>query len=164
MRKRDASASLPKESVLKTDKDCHVDTELNREYVHTIIDICRKYGVKVLWIKTSITAHGRHFYIKIDRPVDAQTANELQYLLGDDSRRVDFNRARIESGLQGWNKLFERIGAILRTVYRNVGCSASELSKNDRLLKGPRARVDFNRARINVGFPEWDKLFELPGR
>ena len=113
----DAGASLPKESVLKIDKDCHVDTKLNREYVHTIIDICRKHGVRVLSIKTSITAHGRHFYIRIGPPVEAQTANKLQYLLGDDSRRVDFNRARIEPGLLGWNKLFESVGARLRTVY-----------------------------------------------
>ena len=118
---RDASASLPKESVLKIDKDCHVDTKLNREYVHTIIDICRKHGVRVLWIKTSITAHGRHFYIRIDPPVDAKTANKLQYLLGDDAKRVDFNRARIESGLSGWNKLFESLGTRLRTIYRLVG-------------------------------------------
>jgi hypothetical protein len=135
MRKGGASASLPKESVLKIDKDCHVDTELSREYVHTIIDICRKHNVKVLWIKTSITAHGRHFYIKIDPPVDAQTANKLQYLLGDDPRRVDFNRARIESGLLGWNKLFERIGAVLRTIYRDSRGSLRQATAMGRLLK-----------------------------
>ena len=120
MRRRDASASLPRESVLKIDKDCLVDAKLNREYVHTIIDICREHGARVLWIKTSITAHGRHFYIKIDPPVDAQTAYRLQYLLGDDAKRVDFNRARIESGLPRWNKLFESLRTRLRTIYRLV--------------------------------------------
>jgi len=105
--------------VLKVDKDCDVDAALNREYLHAIIETCRKFGVDVLWIKVSRTAHGRHFYIGIDPPVDAHTANRLQYLLGDDSKRFDFNRARIRSGLMKWNKLFERIGAVLRTIYRN---------------------------------------------
>jgi hypothetical protein len=30
------------------------------------------------------------------------------------------------------------------------------------LLLDDHGRVDFNRARINVGFSEWDKLFEGP--
>jgi hypothetical protein len=134
MRRGDASANLPRESVLKIDKDCLADAKLNREYVHTIIDICRKHGVRVLWIKTSITVHGRHLYIKIDPPVDAKTANKLQYLLGDDSKRVDFNRARIESGLPRWNKLFERIGAILRTIYQDSRESLPQATAMGRLL------------------------------
>jgi hypothetical protein len=33
------------------------------------------------------------------------------------------------------------------------------------LLCDDHGRVDFNRARINIGFDEWDKFFfELPGR
>ena len=28
-------------------------------------------------------------------------------LLGDDSKRLDYNQARIDSGLREWNKLFE---------------------------------------------------------
>jgi hypothetical protein len=119
MRRRDASANLPKESVLKVDKDCFVDPKLNRDYVRTVIDICSKRGIWVQWIKSTLTRHGRHFYIKIDPPVKALMTNDLQYLLGDDPRRVAFNKARIKSGLPEWNKLFERIGAVLRTIYRN---------------------------------------------
>jgi hypothetical protein len=37
---------------------------------------------------------------------------------GDDSRRVDFNRARIESGLEEWNKLFEVPENVLCTIYK----------------------------------------------
>jgi hypothetical protein len=45
----------------------------------------------------------------------------LQWLLGDDSQRVGFNRARIESGLNEWNKLFEVVGRRLTTIYRAAG-------------------------------------------
>jgi len=120
MRREDLSANLPKERLLKVDKDCFVDANLNGQYVETIIDTCRKHGVTVLSIKSSETRHGMHFYIRIDPPVDGHTANNLQYLLGDDSKRVAFNRARVESGLIGFNKLFERPNARLRTIYRRV--------------------------------------------
>ena len=59
-----------------------------------------------------------HFYIGIDPPVDAHRANNLQYLLGDDSKRVAFNNARIVSGLAKWNKLLEVAGRRSRTIYR----------------------------------------------
>jgi hypothetical protein len=47
-------------------------------------------------------------------------ANKLQYLLGDDSKRVGFNMARIESGLVEWSKLFERANCRMTTLYRAV--------------------------------------------
>lgn len=58
--------------------------------------------------------------VRIDPPINAQTANNLQYLLGDDSKRFAFNQARIESGLVGWNKLFEVAERKLRTVHSHV--------------------------------------------
>jgi hypothetical protein len=120
MRRRDTSTDLPEESVLKVDKDCNPDAALSREYVRSAIEICRNHGLQVLWIKATQTAHGRHFYVRIDPPVKAHTANGLQFLLGDDSKRFDFNRARIRSGLPEWNKLFESARARLRTVYQLV--------------------------------------------
>jgi hypothetical protein len=106
--------------LLKIDKDCVVNAKLQREYVGTILDICGKRGVEVLLIKRTDTAHGVHFYIKISPPVDAVMANKLQYLLGDDSKRVGFNMARIESGLVEWSKLFERANCRMTTLYRAV--------------------------------------------
>jgi hypothetical protein len=120
MRRRGASDSLPKEDVLKIDKDCVVDKDLEREYVRTVLDICGKHGIRVLWIRYTNTAHGVHYYIKINPPVDAMTANALQYLLGDDTKRFGFNKARIKSALVGWNKPFERSNAKLRTLYKEV--------------------------------------------
>jgi len=111
--------SLPKESVLKIDKDCHIDSELEDEYIQDALAILARRRIRVLKIEATRTYHGRHYYFYLAEPVDAQTANRLQYLLGDDSRRVDFNRARINSRLVGWNKLFETVGRKTRTIYSN---------------------------------------------
>jgi len=120
MRRKDVNASLPKTDLLKIDKDCVVNAGLQREYVGTVLDICSKRGIKVLWIRRTDTAHGVHFYVKISPPVGAVTANNLQYLLGDDSKWVGFNKARIESGLVEWSKLFERANCRMTTLYRAV--------------------------------------------
>ena len=79
----------------------------------------RTKGVEVEEIQICNSENkGLHFYIDIASPVRAELANELQFLLGDDCGRVDRNRARIRSGLKGWNKLFERPNAILMTIFR----------------------------------------------
>jgi hypothetical protein len=105
--------------VLKIDKDCHIDTELEHEYIQDSLAILSRRGIRVLKIEATRTYHGRHYYFHIAEPVDARTANRLQYLLGDDTNRVDYNQARINSGLVGWNKLFETVGRKLRTIYPN---------------------------------------------
>jgi len=112
--------------VLKIDKDCFVDPELNMEYVRTILHTCRKYELKVLWVKSSRSRHGMHFYIRIKPAVEAHMANNLQYLLGDDTKRVAFNRARIESRVAEWNKLFEKPNVKPSTVYRSYSTRVGE--------------------------------------
>lgn len=109
--------SLSKESVLKIDKDCHVDSRLEQEYVQHVKEILGNLNFAVKEIKATRTRHGRHYYIWIDPAADADLANRLQYLLGDDSKRVDFNQARIDSGLPEWNKLFEAVGRKMITIY-----------------------------------------------
>ena len=118
MRRRHEFLGVPKTNMLKIDKDCFVDTRLNAQYVRTVIHTCGKYGIEVRSIKCSKSRHGVHFYIGIKPSVEAEIANGLQYLLGDDAKRVAFNRARIESGIPEWNKLFERPGVRLETVYQ----------------------------------------------
>jgi hypothetical protein len=110
-------------SVLKIDKDCFVDRDWVEDYVHVVvIPVCSFFGVAVKSVKICNSKRkGQHFYIEIE-PVDANLANRLQWLLGDDCSRVDFNRARIESGLTEWNKLFEVAGRRLRTIYCNTRC------------------------------------------
>jgi len=108
---------LPKTNVVKIDKDMHPAPKLEQEWVQASVKILRMYGIKVLRIQASTTQHGRHYYVWIDPPQDAQTANRLHYLLGDDAKRVDYNQARIDSGLVEWSKLFEPVGRKLRIIY-----------------------------------------------
>ncbi|MGP8069021.1 MAG: hypothetical protein ACLP5V_03940 [Candidatus Bathyarchaeia archaeon] len=79
--------------ILKIDKDCHVDSELEQEYVRSVVETLSKRHLKVERIQGTRTHHGRHYYIHIDPPVDATTGNRLRYLLGDDAKRVDYNQA-----------------------------------------------------------------------
>ncbi len=104
---------------LKIDKDCFVDEEWIAAYANTIIRVCESYNLTVEAIKMcNSKKKGIHFYVEVNPCVEAVLANMLQWLLGDDCRRVDFNRARIESGLTEWNKLFEVANRKLKTVYR----------------------------------------------
>jgi hypothetical protein len=126
MLRRNVSAKLPELDLLKLDKDAFVSPDVDKKYIRNVLDICRGQGVQVLKIKSTLSRHGRHYYIKIDPAVDARTANNLQYLLGDDAKRVAFNKARIESGLDEWNKLFEVPGRKLRTIYKLPNCQSSK--------------------------------------
>jgi hypothetical protein len=129
------AVSLPKESMLKIDKDCHIDAELECEYIQDALAILSRHGIHVVKIEATRTYHGRHYYFHLAEPVDACTANRLQYLLGDDPRRVDYNRARINSRLVGWNKLFETIGRKLRKIYSNP---ALQPARTGRAEKAPQ--------------------------
>jgi len=103
---------------LKIDKDLHVDQPWVRDYVRVIKTICKQNGVRVISIRMCrSTRKGEHYYIDIRPALPADSANRLQWLLGDDCLRVDYNRARIRSGYSDWNKLFERIGQRYTTLY-----------------------------------------------
>ncbi len=107
-------------SILKVDKDCFVDNDWIQEYVELIIQTCRLHNATVESIKMCPSeSKGLHFYIHVSPAIESELANRLQWLLGDDCLRVDYNRARIKSGLHDWNKLFEVVGRRLRTIYRH---------------------------------------------
>jgi hypothetical protein len=113
---------MNKVNVLKIDKDCFVDSTWLRDYVSVIRRICDTHRLRVNSVRvTSSKRKGQHFYIQIDPPVEPELANRLQWLLGDDCQRVDFNRARIRSRLPEWSKLFEEPNRRLRTLYRRPG-------------------------------------------
>jgi hypothetical protein len=117
MPRKDIDAGLVDE--LKIDKDCIVDKLWIRDYVELILSICKKFRVKALFIRMCLSkCKGAHYYIKIDPPIDSTLANRIQWLLGDDCERVDFNRARIRVGFKEWNKLFENSKTRLRTIYK----------------------------------------------
>lgn len=110
--------TVPKTNVLKVDKDCFVDSDWTHNYIRLVLSECSKFSLTVLYIRMcNSKSKGMHLYVNISPHVDAELANQLQYLLGDDPCRVDHNRARIQAGLVEWNKLFERPNAKLRTIY-----------------------------------------------
>ena len=110
--------TLSKTNLLKIDKDCFVSKKWLQGYVKTIVQICEAHGVTVVLIRMCHSRKkGLHFYIQISPEIDARLANYLQWLIGDDCQRVDFNRARIGSSLNEWNKLFEEPERRLRTIY-----------------------------------------------
>ena len=119
LRKEEAQEmTMDKISVLKIDKDLFVDKDWLQGYIETVCQICRAHGVRVTRIKMCASRKkGQHFYIWIRPKVDATVAVYLHWLLGDDCQRVDYCRARVASGLNEWNKLFEVAGRRLRTVY-----------------------------------------------
>jgi len=115
---------VDKMSILKIDKDCFVDRDWLVDYMRLIVRTCQLHGVTVLFVKMCRSRKkGFHLYIEITPAIEPELANRLQWLLGDDSARVDFNRARIRSGLNEWNKLFEEPRRRLRTIYKHTGCS-----------------------------------------
>jgi hypothetical protein len=115
---KDQRRKVPDIHLLKLDKDVAVDQVWLRDYIHLVLAVCASFHLEVNSIKMCESEHGgQHFYIAIRPPVCANLANRIQFLLGDDCRRVDFNRARIRSGLAEWSKLFEVPHAKLRTIF-----------------------------------------------
>jgi len=109
---------MNKASILKIDKDCDVDQSWIQDYVRVVRSVCRMKRLRVAFVDMGRSKKGLHFYIAIQSSVGSELANRLQWLLGDDCRRVDYNRARIRSRYPDWNKLFERIGQRFVTLYR----------------------------------------------
>ena len=105
-----SSGTLPRIDTLMVDKDCIVSSKWLQDYVRSvIIPVCRSHGEKVVSVKYNLSQRkGFHLRIHITPSVNAELANRLQFLLGDDAERVSKNRARIRVGLPNWNKLFEK--------------------------------------------------------
>ena len=107
-------------SVLKIDKDCYVNQDWIRDWkCLVVLPVCRSFGLQVTSIRMTESKKGLHFYIGINPPVHAELANRIHWLIGDDCRRVDFNRARIHAGYVGWNKLFEPENTRVVELYSN---------------------------------------------
>jgi len=113
---------MRKIDVLKVDKDCHPSRGWTKDYVRLIRTVCSWFGVTVEAVKKCPSRRkGEHYYIHIGRPVEPTLANRIQWLLGDDCKRVRWNRLRIRAGYSEFNKLFEVPGVRLRTIYLGTG-------------------------------------------
>ena len=101
--------ALPNTRLLMLDKDCRVDASWLKEYRDIVGLVLKSHNLKPTRIAvTPSRSKGFHVRVYLDTPIPAEEANKLQWLLGDDCARVDFNRARIGAGFDEWSKLFER--------------------------------------------------------
>ena len=89
--------------------DFHPPKEWMDNWVYTRREMLRTVGFFVEYIKFFKTKRGWHAYIKLDRDIFDETANMLQFLLGDDHTRVKINQWRIKRGIKRWNKLFHKV-------------------------------------------------------
>jgi len=102
------SEQVPLTSRLQIDIDLDADNSWLKQYRRNVALVLRSYGLRSTAIRiTESRNKGYHARIYLNKPVPAHFANMLQWLLGDDAPRVDFNRARINAGFDEWNKLFE---------------------------------------------------------
>ncbi len=106
-------------TILKIDKDLIVSRSLLRDWVRLIvIPTCKAHGITVRSVTTCPSQRkGFHVYVDIAPPIHAELAWRLQFLLGDDCKRVSLNRARWRAGFSDWNKLFEGIRPNLTQIY-----------------------------------------------
>jgi hypothetical protein len=113
------SKRLSKVCTLKIDKDLIISRSLLLDWIRlVVVPTCKAHGVTVLSVTTCPSQHeGFHVYIAISPPIHAELAWRLQFLLGDDCRRVSLNRARWRAGFSDWNKLFEGAHPRLTQVY-----------------------------------------------
>lgn len=122
---------------LKIDKDCIVPPAWKHDYICLVIfPICKAFDVTIIRIRNCLSSKkGEHYYITIKPAIDSTTANRIQYLLGDDAKRVALGQARINSHLPRWNKLFEKANKRLRTLYRKKSCVSVRRFKSQRDFK-----------------------------
>ena len=105
----DVKVRIPDTRLLKLDKACTVDSSWLKQYRDMTGLVLKSHNLKPTRIAvTPSRSKGFHVRIYLATPIPAEKANKLQWLLGDDCARVDFNRARIDAGFEEWDKLFER--------------------------------------------------------
>ncbi len=118
MRKHQGEHRVPNTALVKVDKDCLVDSNWVKEWVALTLTVAAWHNRSVKTVKICRSLKkGWHAYVELNEPVDATTANRIAWILGDDATRTDYNRARIESGMQEWSKMFERVNVRLLTTY-----------------------------------------------
>jgi hypothetical protein len=112
---------VPRTDLLMIDKDIILNPEEMDAYLQHILAVVFSYRLEVVYVQWCLSLHkGMHLYVKLNKRIEAELAWLLQLLLGDDSVRADFNRARIEAGVRNWNRLFERANVKLHTIYVNA--------------------------------------------
>ena len=96
-------------TVLKIDVDVKMDNVLLIDFLSTRLAILEKLGYELLDVNYRETKHGFHFWFKIAEDLDDKRKAEVQFLLGDDHRRCEFNFFRAKAGVfNDFNALFSK--------------------------------------------------------
>jgi len=111
-------------SIAKCDLDFKPDPLLLSEYIYTrkVIIVAMGYTpIKVNYVETE---HGYHFWYHIQENLDDEDLVCLQFVLGDDLRRLEYNVLRLQANVfNEFNCLFSkkikrRTRGIKRLIFR----------------------------------------------
>ena len=106
--------------VLKIDIDFKAPKPWRHVWSATRFGILKDLGFNVIHFKEIESSRGFNYFIRLDKDIDDETVNMLQFLLGDDHTRVKINAWRIERGVKRWNKIFDR--KIYRKDAKTIDC------------------------------------------
>jgi hypothetical protein len=96
-------------SVAKIDVDVKMDKDLLVKFLETRIEITKALGYRLLWVHKEETEKGYHFWFAIKEDLSDKELCDLQFLLGDDIVRHQFNLVRLKVGtFREFNALFSK--------------------------------------------------------
>ncbi len=95
----EGDTAVQKTSVIKLDVDLHHEMEeryhVMDQFVKTRYQLLEMMGYHVDHVVTEITKHGYHVIIVLKEEISVEEAFRIQFLLGDDIHRVNFNFSRL---------------------------------------------------------------------
>jgi len=93
--------------ILKIDVDIKMDDALTDLWIATRKRIAEFLGFRIVDVRYRYTRHGMHFWIYLDKHLDAHTRAMLQFMMGDDHRRCFHNFIRLRlNAFDQFNALF----------------------------------------------------------
>jgi hypothetical protein len=96
-------------SVAKIDIDVKMDKDLLVKFLETRIEITKALGYRLLWVHKEETEKGYHFWFCVEEDLSDKELCDLQFLLGDDIVRHQFNLVRLKVGtFHSFNALFSK--------------------------------------------------------
>jgi hypothetical protein len=124
--------------VLKIDLDIKPPKEWIIFWWKTRQTILQQLGYTIKYFSKFETKRGMHIYITLEQDVSDETANMLQFLLGDDHTRVKINQWRIKRGIPRWNKLFHKV--LYRKKAKTITCHycGNKIPIPDRWIKNDK--------------------------
>lgn len=117
--------------VAKIDVDVKMGAELLQKFIETRVKMLEWLGYRVLKVRWRETERGYHFWFTVERrdsfPISDRELWEIQFLLGDDINRVNYNLIRLQVGkFNDFNALFsekrkcERKGSVIKRILKRL--------------------------------------------